>query len=128
MHDAGKVIIGLIIFLLLVSSPIWYNLAKGEAGTAPQLEKASFGNECVRDSSYMVAHHMDLLNEWRDIVVRQGDRFETGSNGQVYERSLTNTCLSCHASKERFCDRCHTYMGVQPYCWDCHVVPEELGQ
>ena len=126
MHDAGKVVTGLLIFLLLVTAPVWYNLATGEADYVPQLEKASRGEQCVRDSAYMVGYHMELLNQWRDQVVRDGERFEIGSDGSRYERSLSNTCLGCHTSKERFCDRCHIYVGVQPYCWECHVIPEEL--
>jgi hypothetical protein len=39
--------------------------------------------------------------------------------------SLTRTCLDCHSNKAEFCDRCHTYMAVDPYCWDCHVEPKE---
>jgi hypothetical protein len=39
--------------------------------------------------------------------------------------SLTGTCLDCHSDKEKFCDACHTYSAVDPYCWDCHVIPEE---
>jgi hypothetical protein len=39
--------------------------------------------------------------------------------------SLTNTCLDCHPNKDTFCDRCHNYMAVSPYCWDCHIVPEQ---
>jgi hypothetical protein len=126
MYDKGKVIIGLLIFLVLVSAPFWYNFSTGRASSVPVLERPARGDECVRDSAYMVHNHMDLLNEWRDDVVRRGDRFETGNDGTKYEKSLTNTCLSCHVSKERFCDRCHNYVGVQPYCWDCHVNPEEL--
>jgi hypothetical protein len=126
MHNAGKIITGLIVFVALVSFPIWYNLATGKAGYAPELEKAARGEQCVRDSAYMTAHHMDLLNEWRDQVVREGARFETGPGGVQIERSLSNTCLDCHANKDKFCDRCHDYLGVQPYCWDCHVVPKEL--
>ena len=126
MHDAGKVITGLVIFLGLVAAPLLYNLGSGQAGYIPDLEKATGGEQCVRDSAYMTTHHMDLLDEWRDQVVRKGERFETGSDGNRYERSLTNTCLGCHKSREKFCDRCHTYLGVEPYCWDCHIVPEEV--
>ncbi|MEW5701773.1 MAG: sulfate reduction electron transfer complex DsrMKJOP subunit DsrJ [Candidatus Zixiibacteriota bacterium] len=125
MYDTGKIIAGLLVFLLVITLPFWYNLATGKAGYTPELERPTDARECVRDSAYMAAHHMDLLNVWRDQVVRQGARFETGSDGQRRERSLTRTCLGCHASKERFCDRCHSYMGVQPYCWDCHIAPEE---
>jgi nitrate/TMAO reductase-like tetraheme cytochrome c subunit len=39
--------------------------------------------------------------------------------------SLSQTCLGCHSNKEKFCDSCHTYSGVKPNCWNCHVVPQE---
>jgi hypothetical protein len=128
MHDTGKIIVGLLVFLILVTAPLWYNLSSGRAGYVPELEHASRGEQCVRDSTWMISHHMDLLNDWRDEVVRHDDRFETGPDGVRYEKSLTRTCLGCHKSKERFCDRCHNYLSVEPYCWDCHVVPEEPRQ
>jgi hypothetical protein len=34
------------------------------------------------------------------------------------------TCLGCHKNKSEFCDRCHSYSGVDPYCMDCHVLPK----
>ena len=126
MHDAGKVIIGLVVFLVLITFPIWYNVANDKAGYSPTLEKAASGDNCVRDSLWMKANHMDLLNQWRDEVVRQDKRYETLANGMVVERSLSNTCLSCHVNKDKFCDQCHDYLGVQPYCWDCHIVPKEI--
>lgn len=126
MHNGGKIILGLVIFLILITFPVWYNIANDKAGYVPELEKAARGDNCVRDSNYMTGYHMDLLNEWRDQVVRQDDRFEVGPDGVRYERSLSNTCLSCHVNKDKFCDQCHNYMGVQPYCWDCHLVPKEI--
>jgi hypothetical protein len=39
--------------------------------------------------------------------------------------SLQNTCMQCHPNKAEFCDRCHNYASVKPYCWDCHVEPKE---
>ena len=124
MYNGGKIVIGLVVFLVMITFPIWYNVAQGKAGYVPELEKASGGDNCVRDSAWMTAGHMDLLNDWRDAVVRDGGRYEEGPDGQVYERSLSNTCLSCHENKDKFCDQCHTYMGVDPYCWDCHVIPK----
>ena len=125
MYDRGKVLLGVLAFLVLLTLPVFYNLASGEAEHVPELEKAARGDQCVRDSTYMTGNHMDLLNEWRDQVVREGERYETGPDGVTYERSLSNTCLSCHVNKDKFCDRCHDYLGVQPYCWDCHDVPKE---
>jgi len=126
MYNAGKITVGLVVFLALITFPIWYNLATGKAGYAPELEKAAKGDQCVRDSSWMTAHHMDLLNTWRDQVVREGERFDSNCAGVSYERSLSNTCLDCHVNKDKFCDQCHNYVSVDPYCWECHIIPKEL--
>ena len=79
---------------------------------------------CVLDTEYMRSSHMDLLNTWRDEYVREGLKMHKAPDGKEYIKSLTNTCLKCHQNKSEFCDRCHDYVGVSPYCWDCHVVPE----
>ena len=92
----------------------------------PELELPVDAEQCVRDVDWMTANHMDLLNDWRDRVVRDGVRMEVDADGNKVEMSLSNTCLSCHENKDRFCDRCHDYMGVSPYCWDCHIVPKEV--
>jgi hypothetical protein len=126
MQHAGKVITGLVVFLVLITFPVWYNMATGKSGYVPELEKPVKGEQCVRDTDYMRSSHMNLLNEWRDQVVREGERYESGAAGYSYERSLSHTCLDCHENKEKFCDQCHNYMGVDPYCWACHVVPKEL--
>ncbi len=80
--------------------------------------------ECVNTAEYMRTSHMDLLNDWRDKVVRENIRF-TSINGKKTEMSLTKTCMSCHSNKEQFCDQCHNYLEVTPYCWDCHVEPKK---
>ena len=122
MHDAGKIIFGLIIFLALITFPFWFTLASGKAGYRPNPELPE-GN-CVESKAYMKAWHMDLLNEWRDEVVRSRDRVYVTADGRRYEKSLTRTCLGCHQSKANSCDRCHDYLDVQPYCWECHVDPK----
>lgn len=72
----------------------------------------------------MRTSHMVMLNVWRDDVVRRGDRLYHSANGKTYNMSLTNTCLECHSDKAKFCDQCHNYLAVAPFCWDCHLVPE----
>ena len=125
MYDAGKIIVGLIIFIGLFTSPIWYDLSSGESSNKPNivLPVNEDIKECVASTQYMRASHMDLLNEWRDEVVRKGNRIYTSPNGKEFEMSLTKTCTNCHSNKTEFCDRCHDYLGVTPYCWDCHVEP-----
>jgi hypothetical protein len=123
MRDRGTIIAGLIVFLALITFPIWYNLMAGEQPAAPDLKLPPEGGQCIADTSYMRTDHMQLLVDWRDEVVRANDRIHTTSDGRRYYKSLSGTCMSCHADKGEFCDRCHDYVGVTPYCWDCHVEP-----
>lgn len=126
MRDKGRIFLGLGAFLVLISFPIWYNVATGQATYAPELAKVTKATECVRDSAWMNAHHMDLLDEWRDRVVREGERFDVDAQGRPVEMSLTHTCLNCHEQKAEFCDKCHNFVSVDPFCWDCHVDPKEI--
>ena len=121
MYDGGKIITGLIIFVALVSFPIWYTGAMGKGGKKPEPQAPENETKCVESKEYMKAWHMDMLNEWRDKVVREGHRIYAANDGEKHEMSLTNNCLRCHNDKEKFCDECHNYVGVSPYCWDCHI-------
>lgn len=123
MHDAGKIIPGVVLFLVLVTFPIWYTAARGQSGYRPELEYPKGEEKCVESTEYMRSWHMDLLNEWRDAVVRHGERTYTAADLKTYNMSLQNTCMKCHTNKAAFCDRCHGYVGVSPGCWDCHVEP-----
>jgi len=120
MNDRNWIICGLIIFGLLVLSPILYNM--GTAAPAPDLViPQTAGEKCVRDTAYMQAEHMQLLDLWRHSVVRQAKREYVNPEGKTFNMSLSNTCLDCHSNKAEFCDRCHNYASVEPYCWDCHI-------
>ena len=118
----------LIVFVAIVISPILLNL--GKSAPAPEIilsETAEAAGECVRDKEYMTAQHMQLLDVWRDSVVRDGNRMYINAEGKSYNMSLSNTCLDCHSNKAEFCDRCHNYASVTPYCWDCHIDnPKEI--
>jgi hypothetical protein len=128
MHDVGKIAGGLVVFLVLATSPLWYNALSASTPAVPELGQPPNGSQqCVESKEYMRAFHMDLLNQWRDDVVRNGERDYTSSLfGSTYDMSLSRTCMDCHSNKAEFCDRCHTYLAVSPYCWDCHVEPREV--
>ncbi len=71
---------------------------------------------------------MQMLDEWRDDVVRNNDRTYTSADyGTTFDKSLSNTCMDCHSNKAEFCDSCHDYSSVTPYCWECHVEPKETN-
>jgi hypothetical protein len=123
MYDKGKVIAGIVVFLVIVLFPIWYSAASGKTGHVPELAMPEGEDRCVMATETMRASHMDLLDQWRDDVVRLGQPRHT-YQGREFEKSLTRTCLSCHAVKADFCDRCHNYVGVSPKCWDCHLEPQ----
>ena len=124
MYDSGKIIPGLIIFVLFITFPIWYN--HGDAGAVPKPELPKDQKQCVLPATEMRSDHMQLLNEWRDEVLRNADRsFNVKIGDKKYQMSLMNTCMQCHTSKKKFCDTCHTYASVTPYCWDCHLAPVE---
>ncbi|MBC8259454.1 MAG: sulfate reduction electron transfer complex DsrMKJOP subunit DsrJ [SAR324 cluster bacterium] len=112
---------GLTAFLLAATFPFWQNAAPEDY---PKVAMETKGEQCVAPASYMRENHMQLLNEWRDSVVRDGDRFHIMPDGSKVEKSLTKTCLGCHVSQEKFCEECHTYASVKPYCWECHVTPK----
>ena len=122
MKDKKFIITGLIIFIVITTFPFWYN--RGKAAPAPELQltdKAKAAKVCVRSTEYMKAEHMQLLDVWREAVVREGERIYVNPDGKEFNMSLSNTCLDCHANKTEFCDRCHNYASVRPYCWDCHI-------
>lgn len=126
MYDVGKIITGLVIFLVILSFPLWYN-AGHAAYKVPELQLPKDKKECIESKQWMRANHMELLNEWRDEVVRNNMAMYVNAAGKEIPISLQNTCMKCHSSKEKFCDKCHQTAAVDPYCWDCHVAPEEVG-
>jgi hypothetical protein len=126
MYNKGTILPGLIIFVFLVTFPLWYNALS--AGTIPKPELPPGGEkECVAPVAEMRSSHMKMLNEWRDDVLRNGNRVAVKASGKEYRKGLQLACMSCHTNKEKFCDTCHLYASVQPYCWDCHLTPVEAA-
>jgi len=138
MRDKPLVVVGLVVALAVLTFPFWYAVAGGRPEPPPKMDLPD--GKCLVDD--MRARHMDLLEDWREEVVREGvsDLYESENHpGKFFERSLTKTCvLECHrgaagtesvaadpatTSEKRFCQGCHDYAGVQPNCWDCHVGP-----
>jgi hypothetical protein len=128
MFDTGKVLAGLAIFLTLLTFPFWYGKGRTTPPVlpldTPEIRRMSV-KECVEPTPYMKASHMELLDVWREAVVRDGNRLYANHEGKKFSMSLSQTCLSCHSNKEKFCDTCHNYSGVKPKCWSCHIALQE---
>ena len=124
MNEKILIFSGLVVFLLGASFPFWQSI---DPDDFPKVAMETKGEQCVAPAEYMRKNHMLLLNNWRDSVVRDGERFHIMPDGSRVEKSLTKTCLGCHVSKKQFCEECHTYASVKPYCWECHVVPKSGG-
>jgi len=134
IYNKGPVFLGIAIFLALALFPFYNNF--GKTNKKPELkvdtpaileyEKQNGKKECVESKEYMRAEHMQILNQWRDSVVRDDYRgYKSASNGKRWNMSLQNGCMQCHSNKKKFCDECHNYLSVKPYCWDCHIQPAE---
>ncbi len=124
MSDRAKTLIGLAVVLILAAVPTWQTLGAAGEAARPDLELPEDETQCLEDTEYMSARHMELLNQWRNAVVREGETEYTSTSGETYTMSLTGTCMDCHDNRETFCTRCHDYANVAPRCWDCHIEPE----
>jgi hypothetical protein len=134
LYDVGKIFIGILVFAAIAAFPFYYNIGRVNAKPEPKFdtpaiqewEKQYGKKECVESKEFMRAEHMQLLNNWRDSVVRQDNRgYLSSTSHKRFNMSLQNGCMNCHSNKKKFCDECHTYMSVTPYCWDCHIQPKE---
>ncbi|MGO9016122.1 MAG: sulfate reduction electron transfer complex DsrMKJOP subunit DsrJ [Dissulfurispiraceae bacterium] len=129
MYDSGKIITGLLVFVAIIAFPFVHTMGTNIVKPEPKIDTPVIQQmavkQCVETKDFMKAEHMQLLNNWRDEVVRDGNRVYVGFDGKRYNMSLQNTCMHCHSNKKEFCDTCHNYMDVKPYCWDCHIAPKE---
>ncbi len=125
MRDRGLIYIGLFLFLGVITLPFTYNLVAGNTPKVPELKLPENEKQCVENVDYMRSSHMQLLLNWREATVRENVRIYKTSDGRSFDIGLTGTCLAqCHTNKAEFCDRCHSFMGVEgPYCMDCHIDP-----
>ena len=68
--NKNMIITGLVIFVLAVLSPFWFNMiTTTEAAPKPELlGKAKEEKKCVLEKYDMRANHPSLLDEWRERV------------------------------------------------------------
>lgn len=153
MYKGGKIIVSLIIFVGFLTFPFFYNMGKANAGPENLAAnmKITANTQCVEPASYMLDNHMQLLNQWRQAYVRDGQTVYTNSRGKKFVINI-DTCTQCHATgsastaaglsnpaqaltsagttnntasntSDQFCVSCHNYSNVEPNCWSCHSLP-----
>ena len=125
MYDSGKIIPGLLIFVLLITFPFWYNnLSSAEQVKTPEppdksiLTGFTFPNGQEHPSAAeMRAKHMELLQSFH--AAADPAKMAAAQKG---EKMQTMSCMMCHGSKEQFCDSCHANIAEKkvPDCWNCH--------
>ena len=133
IYDGKYIAVGLMVFIVLATFPIWFNHGKAAPPPEPKLDTPVImkmaQKQCVMPKDQMITGHMQLLNDWRTEVVRNGKRMYVAADDKKYEMSLQNECMRCHSNKTEFCDKCHQYAGLKadstPYCWTCHIAPKE---
>ncbi len=129
MYDSGKIIAGLFVLVALAAFPFISNMGNAGSKPKPSIDTPVINQmqvkECVESKEFMRTEHMQLLNNWRDSVVRDGSGLYVNNAGKSFNMSLQNTCMNCHSNKKKFCDECHNYVAVKPYCWTCHIEPKE---
>ena len=123
MNDKKWIVTGLVVFLVIVLFPFWFN--RGKAVPPPEVkltDKAKAAKECVLVQGL---HAQRAHAAARPLARRRwcatAKRTYTNPQGKEFDMSLSNTCLDCHSNKAEFCDKCHNYASVRPYCWDCHI-------
>ena len=74
----------LIVFIVVGILPLLVQPGKGRAGarSSSYTDKAKAAKECVRSKEYMRAEHMQLLDLWREQVVRAAKREYVNPEGQ----------------------------------------------
>ncbi|MDR2492407.1 MAG: sulfate reduction electron transfer complex DsrMKJOP subunit DsrJ [Coriobacteriales bacterium] len=135
MYKGARVLAFLLVFLSIVTAPLFLNWGKTTAAPEITVDKQAAGRvsgqggavACVEPVEIMSSEHMQLLGSWRDLVVREGKTHYVSSDGRMFEMSLDDSCLSCHSNREEFCDSCHEYMSVEPSCWNCHDGAQTIG-
>ena len=50
MRDRGRIVLGLLLFLLLATFPIWYNLGSASKPSRPELQLPINEQKCVKST------------------------------------------------------------------------------
>ena len=86
IYDGKYILVGLVIFFVLVTFPVWFNHGKATPAPDPKIDtpviNAMVQKQCILPKEEMITGHMKLLNDWRTQVVRNGKRMYVASRRQ----------------------------------------------
>jgi hypothetical protein len=126
MTNKATVMLGLLLFLIVATFPLWYDWFVGNPRYRPEPELPVNKKKCIEDKQMISIWHSDILVQWRNATVRDAKQmYLSNTYGNRIYMNLTESCMTCHSNKTRFCDRCHAYVATTPNCWDCHVDKQE---
>jgi hypothetical protein len=113
--------------LAVILFPLGYSVVSAPFSHGAEQPEPASGDYCLGsiDPAYMRFHHMELLQQARDEIVREGKTGDIMCEGRSVEVKLEN-CWQCHPSRERFCNRCHVAVNLYPNCFRCHYDPDEV--
>ena len=94
-------------------------LAAGGGTPKPVIEPAR-GGKCIAPRDQMRRTHMKLLLHQREETVRRGVRGAKVSLQRCVECHASRATGSVAASKDDFCESCHSYAAVKLDCFECH--------
>src|SRR5512143_4142814 len=113
LYDVSKTSNRILVFAAIAAFPVYYNIGRVNAKPEPKVdtpaiqewEKQYGKKECVESKEFMRTEHMQLINLWRDSVVRDMNRqYISTSNHKKFNMSLQNGCMQCHSNKKKFSD------------------------
>jgi hypothetical protein len=111
-------VFSVLILLPIALSVVGFGFSRGQEVEVFLEAPDSRWESCYRDTEYMRYHHMDLLRDVREDVVRYGVRGGVTLAG----------CGDCHTNRDQFCDRCHEAASVSLDCFGCHFYPETASE
>lgn len=72
MYNKLYVVLGILAFLALLAMPYWSTGGNIEYKDIRKELAQPKGEKCVKDVEWMAIYHMKLLNEWREIAIKDG--------------------------------------------------------
>jgi hypothetical protein len=101
-HLLVTLMIGLVLLVAMGCQNVDKPMVKGQGELALEVMEGVPAPEYHNPKAKWTATHMDLLSKGQVIL----------PNGQIQEITQAE-CQGCHTDPDKFCNRCHRYVGVK---------------